>query len=264
MRDEGWKRLSPCESPPNIEVGRHCRLPYQCPFFGHCHWEEAILTNAVSGEPVVSPALRLQLAGISYPTGFLDFETFMPALPVFPGTRPCQTIPFQWSLHIQEADDKLTHEEFLAEDAGDPRDPRERFTATLLDAVPPRGSIVVYSPYEQRMMNELASDFPQYRCQLMSLRNRLFDLLPIIRSSYRHPGLPNNSLKSVASVLDPGQGYSNLDIQDGLAASAAYARMILKDTPEQERFAIREALLAYCRMDTEVLVSVLAALISLA
>ena len=255
-----WKTLKR-ESPPDIEVGRHCHVPYQCPFFGYCHQKEALLPNAVSGKGVVGPDLRVQLAGIRYPTGFLDFETFMPTLPVYPGTRPYQTIPFQWSLHIQEADGRLTHEEFLAEDAGDPR---ERFIVTLLDAVPPRASIVVYSPYEQRILNELARDFPEYERQLMSLRNRLFDLLPIIRGSYSHPGLPNNSLKSVASVLVPGQGYSNLDIQDGSAASAAYAKMILKDTPEQERITIRKSLLAYCRMDTEVLVSVLKTLRRLA
>lgn len=248
-----WKALK-CESPPDIRVGRHCRVPYHCPFFEYCHKDEALLPNAVSGEAVVSPDLRLQLAGISHPTGFLDFETFMPALPVYPGTRPYQTIPFQWSLHIQEADGRLTHEEFLAEDDADPR---KRFIITLLDAVPSRGSIIVYSPYEQRILKELARDFPQYERQLMSLRNRLFDLLPIIQNSYRHPDLPNNSLKSVASVLVPGQGYSGLDIQDGAAASAAYARMIQKDTPERERIATREALLAYCQMDTKVLVSIL-------
>ena len=34
----------------------------------------------------------------------------------------------------------------------------------------------------------------------------------------------------------------------------------MKDTPERERIVIREALLTYCRMDTEALVGVLEAL----
>ena len=84
----------------------------------------------------------------------------------------------------------------------------------------------------------------------MSLRDRLFDLLPVIRTSYRHPALHTNSLKSVVPVLVPGWGYSDLDIQEGSAASAFYVRMISEDTPEGERVGIREALLAYCRMDT--------------
>jgi hypothetical protein len=29
---------------------------------------------------------------------YLDFEAFLPAIPLYPGTKPYQTIPFQWSL----------------------------------------------------------------------------------------------------------------------------------------------------------------------
>ena len=255
-----WETLKR-ESSPAIEVGRHCRIPYQCPFFGHCHEGEAEAPDPGSGESAVSRDLGMQLAGIRSPLGFLDFETFMPALPVYPGTRPYQTIPFQWSFHLQDADGQLTHKEFLC---GDAADPRERLITSLLDAVPLSGSIIVYSPYEQRILNELARDFPQYERQLTALRNRLFDLLPIIRRSFYHPGLPNNSLKSVTSVLVPDLVYSNLDVQDGSAASAAYARMIQNATPQRERIGIREALLEYCRRDTEALVGVLGALRKLA
>ena len=205
--------------------------------------------------------LGAQLAEVIHPAAFLDFETYMPALPVYAGTRPYQTIPFQWSLHIQEADGRLTHREFLN---GDADDPRERLIRSLLDAIPPQGSIVVYSPYEQRILTELGRDYPRYESELACLRDRLFDLLPIIRSSYHNPALPNNSLKSVVPVLVPGWGYSDLDVQEGSAASAFYARIIEEDFTEDERTKIREALLAYCRMDTEALVRVLAALRALA
>ena len=255
-----WEALQR-EAPPDIETGRHCTSPYLCPFFGHCHHSGVGDPGGASGEAVVSRNLEAQLAEISYPAGFLDFETFMPALPVYTGTRPYQTIPFQWSLHIQEADGSLTHREFLNHG---PDDPRGRLIVSLLDAVPPRGSIVVYSPYEQRILTELGRDYPRYESDLACLRDRLFDLLPIIRSSYHHPALPNNSLKSVVPVLVPGWGYSELDIQEGSAASAFYAGIIPGDFTEEESTRIREALLAYCRMDTEALVRVLTALRHLA
>ena len=255
-----WETLER-EAPPAIETGRHCTSPYLCPFFGYCHHSGVADPGGASGEAVVSRSLGAQLAEITYPAGFLDFETFMPALPVYAGTRPYQTIPFQWSLHIQEADGRLTHREFLNDDADDPR---ERLIVSLLDSAPPRGSVVVYSPYEQRVLTELGRDYPLYESELAGLRDRLFDLLPIIRSSYHHPTLPNNSLKSVVPVLIPGWGYSGLDIQEGSAASASYARMIAEDTTQEERVGSREALLAYCRMDTEALVRVLTALRHLA
>ena len=130
-----WEALQR-EAPPDIETGRHCTSPYLCPFFGHCHHSGVGDPGGASGGAAVSRKLGAQLAEISYPTGFLDFETFMPALPVYTGTRPYQTIPFQWSLHIQEADGRLTHREFLNDDTDDPRG---RLIVSLLDAVPREG-----------------------------------------------------------------------------------------------------------------------------
>ena len=255
-----WEALQR-EAPPDIETGRHCTSPYLCPFFGHCHHSGVGDPAGSYGEAIVSRDLCAQLADVIHPTAFLDFETFMPALPVYAGTRPYQTIPFQWSLHVQDANGRLTHREFLNDDAEDPREP---LILSLLDTIPTHGSIVVYSPYEQRILTELGRDYPRYESELACLRDRLFDLLPIIRSSYHNPALPNNSLKSVVPVLVPGWGYSDLEIQEGSAASAFYARIISEDFTEEERSKIKEALLAYCRMDTEALVRVLAALRALA
>ena len=39
----------------------------------------------------------------------------MPPIPLYEGTRPYQTIPFQWSLHAVARDGELTHREFLAQ-----------------------------------------------------------------------------------------------------------------------------------------------------
>ena len=255
-----WEALQR-EAPPDIETGKHCTSPYLCPFFGNCHHSGVGDPGGSYGEAVVSHDLGSQLAEITYPAGFLDFETFMPALPVYAGTRPYQTIPFQWSLHIQEEDGRLTHREFLNDDTDDPR---ERLILSLLDSIPPQGSIVVYSPYEQRILTELGRDYPRYESELTCLRDRLFDLLPIIRSNYHNPALPNYSLKSVVPVLVPGWGYSDLEIQEGSAASAFYAGIITGNITGEERTKIREALLAYCRMDTEALVRVLTALRHLA
>jgi len=36
----------------------------------------------------------------------------MPPIPLYEGTRPYQTIPFQWSLHTLAANSVLHHQEF--------------------------------------------------------------------------------------------------------------------------------------------------------
>jgi Domain of unknown function(DUF2779) len=52
----------------------------------------------------------------------------IPPIPLYEGTRPYQTIPFQWPLHASGGDGVLHHREFLAEGEGDPR---KLFTETL-------------------------------------------------------------------------------------------------------------------------------------
>ena len=110
----------------------------------------------VSGLPFVGPDLGKGLNDITYPVSFMDFETFGSALPLYVGTRPYETIPFQWSLHIRDADGGMTHREFLNDDADDPR---ERFVVSLLDAVPSEGSVVVYTNYENATLTNMARTY---------------------------------------------------------------------------------------------------------
>ena len=42
------------------------------------------------------------LESLSYPIYFIDFETFMPAVPLYDTSRPYQQIPFQYSIHYQK------------------------------------------------------------------------------------------------------------------------------------------------------------------
>ncbi|MBR6321968.1 MAG: DUF2779 domain-containing protein, partial [Lachnospiraceae bacterium] len=63
-------------------------------------------------------AVREFLSTLWEPLYFLDFEAFQPLVPKYPGTRPFDTIVFQYSAH---AEDTLVHSEFLGDPASDPR-----------------------------------------------------------------------------------------------------------------------------------------------
>ena len=117
--------------------------------------KQAIIRDAIaSGRPYVSPDLAGLLRGSGPPACYLDFEAMMPPIPLYEGTRPYQTIPFQWSLHAVTDDGDLRHREFLA-DADD--DPRRQFAETLVEALRAfDGPIIVYSAYEQTRLRELA------------------------------------------------------------------------------------------------------------
>jgi hypothetical protein len=228
--------------------------------------KQAIIRDATaSGRPFIAPDLARLLKGSQPPACYLDFEAMMPPIPLYIGTRPYQTIPFQWSLHAIDDDGILHHREFLA--AGD-ADPRRSFAEALITALDAfSGPIMVYSAYEQTRLKELAAQFPTLRRSLERIISRLLDLLPIVRGAVYFPAFSfSNSIKSVAPALSPGFGYDDLDeIADGSAASAAFLQIAAGYISDPERVSsLRTALLAYCKRDTLAMVEVHRALMGLA
>lgn len=242
--------------PPMIEPDGHCGIPYECPFWTHCtkdkpdRWifylpgignklEELrrrgvesideIPADVSLSEPQqrvkanvewVHPDLKQALAAIEYPVYHLDFETFTSAIPRYPGTRPYQTLPIEWSVHREEPDGCIRHQAFLYEGR---TDPREEVTVSLLETLGREGSICVYSPFEKRVLTDLAAVFPTLRRDLESVIARLWDLLPILRAYYYHPATQGSyRLKDVVRAVLPYLAYDDLDIQDGGQAEQQY------------------------------------------
>jgi len=228
--------------------------------------KQAIIRDATaSGQPYVASDLAGLLRGFAPPACYLDFEAMMPSIPLWAGTRPYQTIPFQWSLHAIDDDGSLHHREFLA--ASD-EDPRRRFAETLIAALDAfTGPILVYSAYEQTRLTELAGHFPELGPAIKAILARLLDLLPIVRGAVYLPEFSfSNSIKSVAPALSPGFGYDDLGgIADGAAASTAFLQLASGVISQPGQVGqLRAALLAYCRRDTLAMVEVHRALMQLA
>jgi len=283
-------------SEPAIEPDGHCHQPYDCPFWDHCtkdkpaRWiyhlpggERTFRQLAVQGIQTIDdippgfrlsilqrrvrdnvewigPRLKAMLQTIRYPVHHLDFETFMPAIPKFPLTRPYQTIPTQWSNHIETEEGSVQHQEYLC---GDPNDPREELAVRLLESLGRDGSICVYSAYEQAILKGLAETLPALRRELEQVMTRLWDLLPVIQEHYYHPGFEGSfSIKSVLPALVPSLGYGDLDIQEGGTAAQHYYRMVFEETDWVEKERLREALLNYCRRDSLAMLELRRALFS--
>jgi hypothetical protein len=228
--------------------------------------KQAIIRDATaSGEPYIAADLGPLLDAFGPPACYLDFEAMMPPIPLYEGTRPYQTIPFQWSLHRINGDGLLTHKEFLADGVNDPR---RQFAETLIEALACSDDpIIVYSAYEQTRLKELATTFFDLFTPLNALIARLADLLPIVRSAIYFPAFGfSNSIKSVAPALCPGFSYNDLDgIADGAAASGAFLQLASGAiTVLNEAAGLRAQLLAYCKRDTLAMVEVHRALLRLA
>lgn len=210
----------------------------------------------VTGRPYVSDGLRNALRPLDGPASYLDFEAMNPAIPVYPGTRPYERLPFQWSLHRNDGAAGLTHEDYLA--PADPNlDPRAGFTASLIDALSAdTAPIVVYSPYERTVLQEMARHLPEHAIALEAIVTRLVDLYVIVRSHVYLAGFEGSfSIKTVGRALAPHFSYDGLnDVANGEQAAGTFQRLILTDAAPEERTRLTNALLAYCRLDTLALV----------
>ncbi|RFA27024.1 hypothetical protein CAI21_15870 [Alkalilimnicola ehrlichii] len=58
---------------------------------------------AVSGEPQLDAALVEFARALPYPRYYLDFEAVQFAVPMWPQTRPFESLPFQWACRIERA-----------------------------------------------------------------------------------------------------------------------------------------------------------------
>jgi len=278
------------EDCPEARIGKQCSRPYDCAFYGTCHeflpehpvteiprisekGLNALLDDGIHGileVPLDHRALtatqrqacqviqagELQLLGdlagtldqLIYPVHCLDFETFKPALPLYPGTRPHQQLPFQWSDHVLSADGDLEHRDFLFEGDGDPR---PHFVESLLGSVDGKGSVVVYSHFENTMLNALAEDFPGSSEGIAALQERFFDLEKVVKEHVRHPDFHGrSSIKYVLPALVDDLSYDDLAIQSGDAAMLLYAAAAEGRLSDAERQSLFSDLRQYCGTDT--------------
>lgn len=213
-----------------------------------------------SGQPEADLAVLSGLETMAWPAYYLDFEGVAPAIPWFADAEPYATIPFQYSLHRCDAAGQVTGDRsYLAPAEGDWR---EALCDALLPELGEQGSIVVYSGYEKRMLNYLATAVPRHAERIAGVVERLFDLEPVVRNGYCHPGFKGRSgIKSVLPVMVPGLDYQPLAIQGGEDAAGAFALMRVGHYDGSPGSVHRRDLLAYCGLDTMAMVRVHQALL---
>ena len=280
---------------PDAEIGPRCTTPYECPFMDRCWPElpehhvstlykigaradalveagfetirelpEDIALPVIAarqarsvrtGRIVVEEGLAGALAEIQPPIAFLDFETVMPAVPVWNGCHPYEQVPVQMSCHVAHARGRVEHHDFLAEGPGDPR---PAIAAAVVRACRGARSVVAYNAgFEKRCLDHLASNLPGQRRALAGVGRRLVDLLPMVRDHVYHPGFGGHfGLKDVAPALVRGLGYADLEIGEGGTAQTVLEALLLDEGSFSagERSRLRRQLRAYCRRDTRALV----------
>jgi len=167
-------------------------------------------------------------------------------------------IPFQWSCHIEQQVGIIDHHEFLDTTGNDPR---LDFAKTLVSTMGSSGVVIVYSAgFEGARLKELADEFPSLSDQLLAIKERFFDLLPLARNYYYHPDMQGSwSIKKVLPTVAQKLDYSNLEVSDGTMAQEAYKEAINTFTSVKGKEHLRQEMLKYCKQDTWAMVKIVEA-----
>lgn len=191
------------------------------------------------------------LSHVTYPLGFLDFETMEVFNPTDKVLSPMDTVITQFSYHLIEKEgDEPVHFEFI----GDGVNYCEREAAQkLIEYIKPNHTVMMYSDYEKICIERLIKRLPEYTDKLNVIINNLVDLEKPFSKKFlvnkRMEG--KSSLKKVLPALYPDDDtldYSKMKIQNGQQAESVYARLHKMSQPERD-IAIKD-LKEYCALDT--------------
>jgi FMN phosphatase YigB (HAD superfamily) len=110
---------------------------------------------------------------------------------------------------------------------------------------------------EKVCIKELLRMFPDLKGHLLAIHENFIDLMAPFRSKHlQTPEMDGSySIKYVLPALIPELAYSDLEVQNGEMACETFKS--LQNLSPEERTEKRNALLAYCKMDTFALVKIL-------
>lgn len=196
-------------------------------------------------------AIRAFLNNLSFPLGFLDFETMEVFIPNDPVLKPMDTVITQFSYHLIEREGgEIKHFDFI----GDGENYPERDAAReLTEVISPSHCVLMYSNYEKVCIDRLIQRLPEYAEKLCEISKRLVDLeKPFEKKLLVNRRMEGKSgLKTVLPALYPGEkalDYKYMRIHNGLQAESVYARLPKMDEEEKRR-AVKD-LRDYCALDT--------------
>ena len=221
--------------------------------------ETIILAPGAGSSEIHEDGIKEFLDTLTYPLYFLDFETFMPAIPLYDDSKPYEQIPFQYSLHYIESESgELKHKEYLAYPG---LDPMRELAEKLCEDIPLDVCTMAYNMgFEKGRIKGLAALYPDLADHLMNIHDNIVDLMiPFQKKHYYCREMQGAySIKYVLPALfpdDPALDYHNLEgVHHGGEAMDTFARMAYMDPDELEKW--RGYLLKYCELDTFAMVKI--------
>lgn len=184
---------------------------------------------------------------LTFPLSYLDFEWDTYVLSPYAGMRPFDVLCFQYSLHVETREGKLSHTAFF-----ETGDCREAFIRSLLRDLPKTGSILVFNMEgaEKLRLRQLAEQFPEYREQLESVCERMIDLALPFESGcfYNLAQRSHSSLKTLLPLFAQDVSYHDLDVSNGVQAVNVYRQA--QNERGLQQLQLARDISEYCSLDT--------------
>lgn len=263
------KHLLMAPQPPHAEPGLHCWQPYPCEFWAHCtkkktaQWVgylpdgarqipkliargvqtfkeipegfylSTIQRHAVQQKEWRSPHLETVMKRLCYPIHYLHLEAAWYGIPLYPGLRPYERVPFQWTTLRESERGTLNRKDWV--ELSHEKAPVLAFLESLVDRVGTKGAMVIYSDAVLGTLQSLrqrSSVGATQKRAIDDLLRRCIDIREIIRSMYYHPmihygvydAIPrrDTSIAQIVQILPDPQRYQLLSTLDSGWASRSY------------------------------------------
>lgn len=169
------------------------------------------------------------LKQVSYPVFYLDFETFASPIPLIENTRPYQSIPFQFSLHVlRKPKGHLEHYCFLSDGKSDPR---PALLASLRNCFgfaknhkSFKGTVIVYDEsFERSILRDLVVFDTGHVNWIFKVAARIVDLYHPFKNFYYYNSAQRGSasVKKVLPALTE-KSYDEMAISNGDIAAISF------------------------------------------
>lgn len=190
------------------------------------------------------PSKPSLLRHIAFPRHYLWFGILDGSPPVPTGSRPSESMPYQWSCHIETASGRVDQLGFL-DTAG--RDPRPRLVETLLAVIDPNGAILVPSARETALLHGLQQRLADRSGALAHILARVVEVDRLAsRSKDQDERRTVSGSSPAALVLWPNDPVDpSPELRDDRAAEVAYLELIDARTQNIRRRQLARALVRY-------------------
>jgi hypothetical protein len=201
---------------------------------------------------------------IKLPAVFIDFETYLSAIPPHDGCRPNDQIPFLVSMIRVNSpgEDPVITTVIASPNSGDPRG---QIGKAILEGTKGAESLVAYNAsFEKTIMKNLAK-IPDLTADeketMLGLTGSFVDIAdPFRQGHFYHPKqYGGTGQKRIVGAILQKNPYEGLKIANGATAAAVYLQATHTDDPRIRRKAEKQ-LKKYCDVDAQCMIDVAAAL----